>query len=339
MSDARGLSAPADGQAPLPRAVVRAAAQWLARLHAGPLTAAQRAALARWRSADPQHERAWLRAEQLSGKIGLLPPAVGLQVLDRPRDAAPRRSVLQAIALVAAAVPAGYLGWRGMQSQGSGWTAAHRTATGERRSLVLPDGTQLQLNTDTAIDLRFGDGGLRLLVLHHGELAITTGADLPQQRPFEVETRHGRIRALGTRFVVRQLATETSTQVTVQHSAVQVRPGRAQQHSAIVQVGQQMRFDAYGLQPITPAAPQQDAWTRGLLFASDQRLADFCAELGRYRPGLLRCAPEVAELRISGVFRLDDTDAILAALPHTLPVQLVRRTRWWVGISAPPGSG
>ena len=336
MPDARGLNLPGDGLAPLPRAVVREAAQWLMRLHAGQATEAQRAALAQWRNADPVHERAWQRAEQLSGKLGLLPPDLGLQVLDRPRRAPRRRTALQALLLVAGAVPTGYLAWRATQPTDTGWTAAHRTATGERRNVVLPDGTQLQLNTDTAIDVRFGDGGLRLLVLRHGEVSIETGADMPQQRPFLVETRHGRIRALGTRFVVRQLAADAITQVAVQQSAVEVRPANAHQHSAIVQAGLQTRFDANGLQPIVPADPQQATWTRGLLFASDQRLADFATELGRYRPGLLRCAPEVAELRISGVFRLDDTDAILDALPHTLPVHVAYRTRWWVRIAAPP---
>ncbi|VVN48093.1 Protein FecR [Pseudomonas fluorescens] len=60
------------------------------------------------------------------------------------------------------------------------------------------------------------------------------------------------------------------------------------------------------------------------------RLGDFIAEVGRYRQGLLNCAAEVADLRLSGVFRLEDTDKLLAILPQTLPVQLRYRTRWWV---------
>ena len=52
------------------------------------------------------------------------------------------------------------------------------------------------------------------------------------------------------------------------------------------------------------------------------RLDAFAAELGRYRPGLLRCDPAVAPLRVSGAFQLHDTDAVLAALPATLPVSV-----------------
>ena len=328
MSDAGGLT--------LPRTVVRAAAQWLACLHAGDATAAEHEAFAQWRRADPLHEIAWQRAERLHTTLGTLPPSVGLQVLDRPRRQS-RRAALQAMAVLAVALPAGYLAWRGMRPPAAGWTTALRTATGERRSTVLPDGTQLHLNTDTAIDLDFqaGADGLRRVLLRRGEVQIETAHDA-QQRPFVVDTRDGRIRALGTRFVVRQLDTEAGTLVAVQQSAVEVHPGGAAgQPPTRVQAGQQLRFDTAGAQAVVAADPHQAAWTRGLLFARDQRLADFVAELGRHRPGLLHCAPEVAGLRISGVFRLDDTDAILAALPHTLPVRVGWRTHWWVAISAP----
>lgn len=84
-----------------------------------------------------------------------------------------------------------------------------------------------------------------------------------------------------------------------------------------------------------PIDPQAGAWSQGVLFARNQRLADFAVELGRYRRGLLRCAPEVANLRITGAFQLHNTDAVLAALPDTLPVSVVYRTRWWVSIVAP----
>ncbi|SUD75518.1 putative transmembrane sensor [Pseudomonas putida] len=77
-----------------------------------------------------------------------------------------------------------------------------------------------------------------------------------------------------------------------------------------------------------------DAWGRGLLIANDQRLDAFISNLSRYRPGWLRCTPAVAGLRISGTYRLDDTDQILRALTTSLPVQVQVRTRFWVTITA-----
>jgi hypothetical protein len=64
--------------------------------------------------------------------------------------------------------------------------------------------------------------------------------------------------------------------------------------------------------------------------AADRRRRDpgrFLADLARYRPGMIHCAPEVARLRLSGVFPLDDTQRILNMLPNSLPVQVRSRTR------------
>ena len=66
--------------------------------------------------------------------------------------------------------------------------------------------------------------------------------------------------------------------------------------------------------------------------ADEMRLGEFADELARYRPGVVRCSSEVAGLRISGVFPLDDTDRILASLTDVLPVRVRMRTRYWAAI-------
>ena len=100
----------------------------------------------------------------------------------------------------------------------------------------------------------------------------------------------------------------------------------------VLRAGQQSRFDADAIEAPVAAGRHADAWTRGRLFARDLPLDSLVAELGRYRRGLLRCDPAVARLRISGVFQLNRIDAVLAALPRTLPVSVVYRTRYWVTI-------
>ncbi|MNE16899.1 fec operon regulator FecR [compost metagenome] len=72
------------------------------------------------------------------------------------------------------------------------------------------------------------------------------------------------------------------------------------------------------------------AWAEGLIVTRDMRLGDFLAEVGRYRHGYVSCADDIADLRLSGVFRLEDTDKLLQLLPQTLPVKVSYRTRWWV---------
>lgn len=75
-------------------------------------------------------------------------------------------------------------------------------------------------------------------------------------------------------------------------------------------------------------------WTEGVLSVQQMPLAEFASELGRYRPGLLRCAPEVAGLKVSGTYQLADTGQILQLLTRSLPVRVEYRTRYWVSIGA-----
>ena len=56
----------------------------------------------------------------------------------------------------------------------------------------------------------------------------------------------------------------------------------------------------------------------------------------RYRPGLIVCHPAIADLRLSGVFPVADTDKVLAALANSLPVQVRTRTRFWVTVEPRP---
>jgi transmembrane sensor len=85
------------------------------------------------------------------------------------------------------------------------------------------------------------------------------------------------------------------------------------------------QMNALGQGPLDPFA-----WARGLLLVNDMRLADFLAEAGRYRQGWLGCDRTVADLRLSGVFRLDQPELMLRNITHLLPVAIVERTRWWV---------
>lgn len=207
---------------------------------------------------------------------------------------------------------------------------AVRSAIGQRRELSLPDGGRLVLNTDSAVDVNY-TGHERLLTLRRGELLVETRPDHAGNRPFIVATRHGRIRALGTRFIVR--LDDDSSRVTVLEHAVQIAPRAPSATVRRVEAGWQSRFDADHANLPVAATPQTGAWTQGMLMAQDMRLDAFAAELARYRPGLLRVEPEVAGLRLTGAFRLDDTETVLDSLARMLPVDVLYRSRYWVTIA------
>lgn len=292
------------------------AAEWLVALHAGAISTETRQAWMAWRARSPAHEHAWQRAERLMARLGDMPAALAMPALDRPRA---RRAALAKLAALLAVAPAAWGAWR--WSDAEGWTADYRSATGERRDIRLDDGTRLTLNTGSAVDIRY-DASQRTVLLRAGEIHIETAGDA---RPFEVRTRDGVLRALGTRFNVRQQ--DDHTRLAVQEGAVRV---TTSQDLRVVQAGEQADVSARGIDaaPLDPAAT---AWTQGMLLADGQALGDVVAELARYRRGVVRCDPAVARLRVSGTFPLADTDRALAMLAATYPVAIASRLGgYWI---------
>ncbi|MBV7501244.1 FecR domain-containing protein [Achromobacter sp. ACM05] len=318
---------------PLDAAIIREAARWLVRLHSGEAGPADHAAFERWRAGSPDRELAWQRAQRLTQQFNAVPAALGVPLLTRePRVS--RRTALRTLAAMGFAAPAAaWLGYRFHYGQ----EGAHRTAVGESHDLMLADGSQVLLNTDTGMDVRYSDAA-RVVQLRSGEVYVRTAAD-KAVRPFYVETPQGRLQALGTRFVVRQLdGRDAMTELTVLEHRVAVTLANGGS-ARIFNAGESVRFTAGAfLQSDLPAGARQPSgvapgWTRGVIEADNMRLDTLLAEVSRYRRGVVRCDPEVAGLRLSGVFRLHDTDALLAVVANTLDLRVVTRTSYWVTLA------
>ena len=301
--------------------ILAQAVDWYVRLHESTVSEATRSQWQAWLAADPQHAAAWKRIEQLQQRLNQAPSTLASSTLERARHG--RRATLKTFALL---LGAGVLGWQGYQA--SPWRADYATRVGQRRSLSLADGSRLVLDTDTRVDVRF-DQQQRLILLREGEILVETAKD---SRPLSVQSAEGRILALGTRFTVRQ--GDGVTRVSVEAHAVEVRPRLATAQTVRVDAGHTLSFAADRVGPVQRAPAQASAWTRGLLVAIDWRLQDLLAELSRYRHGYLGCAADVADLRLSGTFLLDDSEAVLANLEASLLVQLRRVTRYWVRVES-----
>ena len=309
---------------PLDYATLEAAARWYVDLRGEVPDEALREAHRRWLERDPRHLQAWERLARLQDKLEQVTPGIARPTLASAR--AKRRDVLKVLSILLMAGGAGTLAWN--TTPLPTLMADQRTGTGERRRLRLDDGTQLQLNTATAVDIRYSDN-LREIRLLEGEIFIETARD-ERARPFLVHTAEGSIRALGTRFVVRREA--DLTQVSVQEHAVEVRSAHVPGTAVRVDAGQQVSFRQDAIEPVQRATPQADAWTRDMLVVNDWRLGEFIRELQRYRPGHLGCDPAVAALRISGAFHLASSDTILENLTSTLPVRIRRFSRYWTRV-------
>lgn len=316
----------ANGQ-PIDLGIAMQAAEWLTTLMSGEATAADKEACQRWCLAHPDHARAWQHLERVSGNLQHLDSHAARQALtQRPLTRRKAISMLMWLSGI------GVVGWSSLQSTaGRSMLADFSTATGERRSFTLADGSQLDLNTDSAANIRYSTTQRRVELIK-GELFIATATEhAPVHRPFFVQTLQGQALALGTRYSVRQQ--DERTLVTVEQGAVKLTP-RHGSDSLIVQAGQRAAMTADRILPVQTASADSWGWRKGQMLADGMRLDDFLLELSRYRKGLLGCDDGIADLRISGVFPLADTDAILLSLSDSLPVRLRFRTRYWVQVEA-----
>jgi len=328
------VAAPSDPAAP-GGDIVMIAIDWMVKLQSGAATEQEHEACRRWRAEEARHELAWQRLQSLSERVSTLPGALAHGSIGdaNNRHRHNRRFAVKSlcIAIGAGLLVAGgneIVPWRTL-------LADYATKTGERRRVVLADGTAVELNTATAIDAAY-DGQSRLLRLHRGEVLITTAKENGRAyRPFVVHTRLGQARALGTRFQVRD--SEAGMQIAVFEGAVEFKPAGT---SAAIRIdaGRQGLFDRRGLiGSLSPANEEAVAWTDGFLVADRMPLGELVAELDRSMPGELRCDPAVAGLTISGVFPLDQPARILAAIARTLPVQIDTFTPYWITLR--PRSG
>lgn len=331
----------------LPDPVLEQAIAWLVQLRAQPSGVAPDPALqARidaWRAADGRHETVWselMASEAQFQRLVALPVAPAqwqqpLSALNRSRSRRQsRRRWLGGVALGLGSVALAGLAARQAGLFDSLDGQRYATGTGDQRRVTLGDGTQLALNTATAVQLQF-DADQRLITLERGEIFIDTGRDAisPRHRPFLVQTAQARLQALGTRFAVRQQAGVTRLSLLEGRVAVDTGQGTR----TVIVPGETVEIDAGGnlrRQATAAAAMDPTAWLDGTLVARDMRLGDVVAEMARYRHGWLYCEDGVASLKVSGVFQLRDGEAALESLAQALPVRIEQRTPFWVRVTA-----
>ncbi|MEK7696198.1 MAG: FecR domain-containing protein [Pseudomonadota bacterium] len=318
-------------QADLPSEVIDAAIDWAVRLLFNEPSDEMRQRFLVWEGADPRHRLAWQRIQSLRDGFPRVPAKLAVETLRnaetiRGRRQAGRRQAIKLLAL--GGVSAFGLSMAYRESPWRSWAADVRTGVGEQRRLALEDGTIVVLNTETALDIRF-DRQHRDVLLRRGEILVTTGHDGDAARPFRVQTPFGAMRALGTRFAVRLEADRAC--VSVQQGAVALHDGKApSQAVATPGTTWTMTQDTSALSDAAALSP--DSWANGLLSGSNMRLADVLAELARYRHGRIDCDPAVADLVISGAYRIDDTDRTLRFLEKALPIRVSYFTRYWVRV-------
>ncbi|OAE61440.1 transmembrane sensor [Achromobacter insolitus] len=298
------------------------AAHWFSRERLGALDDAQRRALEAWLAADPEHARQY-RAMQALWRVADRLPEDEMRAILARSDEAPARPGRRtfAVGLSAACaftLAAGVIAPR-LWSPAPDFTQSLATARGERKRVALPDGSLVELNTDTQIQVALYEDR-REIELLAGEALFTVSPDAA--RHFTVNAGAVQVRVTGTRFNVRRDGDVVA--LAVDEGSVAFSAGawwnKTTRHLTAGYAAQYA--------PGAPlAAPHQEnvaavtAWQRGRLVFRDTPLAQVVAELNRYLRSPLRIDDrKLAQLRVAGTLPIEEPESVLDVLPHIAPV-------------------
>lgn len=312
------------------------AALWAARLDGSELTAAQLAELETWLAENPAHRTLLSRYTQLSvdleehlpalleasaGQAGMIEEneAVAEEVAAPVRARwSPRRAA--GWTLAAAAVVAGLVWVIRPRHQ----SETFATAAAERRSITLVDGSQVELNARTRLQVEIGSGE-RHVRLAAGEAFFTVSKD--PKRPFIVEAPAGSVRVTGTVFGVHSEAS-SDLAVTVVEGSVLVRPGIAPASSVSLHAGDRLiAGTSVSVQKLSADELRDGlAWRQGRIVFDHVPLREALARFAHYqgREGDFTVTAAAAELPLSGLYSLDDIDGFLADIERALSVRVTR---------------
>jgi len=284
------------------------AARWVACNSLGALTAAQARAMHAWLAADVRNRVAYEAATAAMQDLG--GAQFALRRVDweaRAAAARTQRVSMRRIAGLAASVAA--LSIMFFRSDFATLTADYGTGPGVSKSVVLPDGTRVVLDTRSAIDVEYS-AAARDVVLLHGRALFEVTHDAT--RPFTVHAVGAEVHDIGTTFIVREMGDRAEVQVTAGEVHVVSNDARVELTRGFAARWQE------GHEP-APAAPFDTstalAWSTGIVVVDRLPLAEVIVEMNRYRrrPIVLldrRAAPSP----VSGVVQTANLDESIDSL-------------------------
>jgi transmembrane sensor len=310
------------------------AAYWQAQLSSDLVTEQHRREFERWLNERPENQIAWQEVNAFWAGLDSLTEAdiaveKGGEIIDfksscpakpRSRFTRPALGIAASLLLTASIIYA----------QAELYFADYTTAPGQQRNVILADGSEIIMNTDSAISVDYSEQQ-RQITLHDGEAYFVVAPDA--NRPFEVQTRSGQVRALGTEFNIKTRQQDVS--ITVYQHAVSVTAKNGKLLKSLPE-GRQVAFTEDTLSPVTSANLQRgQAWRNQRMIFQDRPLAEVIAELNRYRSGrIIVMDDDIKTLPVTGVFATDDTNVALQTIEQSLPITVTKITEKLVLLSA-----
>jgi transmembrane sensor len=318
--------------------IEREASEWIARLNADDVSAGDRARFEAWRRAHPLHARAYDGLSATWREFTAAGPLVravsfGQSMNEAAKVVRSRRRWRWAAAAAVAIVAAG-LAWHTVRAPGT----TFETAVGEHSTISLPDGSTLELNSNSLARIAYSKDA-RVIRLERGEAFFRVIHDAA--RPFWVVSDGTWVRDVGTAFNVDLRG--NGVRVTVSEGTVKVGAadagGRAPSDEAlsqapvsVVSAGQEvdMHGSAAAVRTLRAAdIARTEAWRSGTVYFEKQPLSDVVEEIGRYSTLRLIVNDEkLRQLPVGGTFQANPqgAEAFLTMLKDGFGVNIRRET-------------
>jgi transmembrane sensor len=298
--------------------ILKQAAQWFVELQSEYCDNKRRQAFERWLAQNPAHSQAYDEVAGLWGNLDTLKTRK-VPGLDAARSARPRtwrngKTVIGSLLLIAITA--------GTWLDYSATRMVYRTGMGERQTVLLADGSQLQLNTSTQLSVRLS-WWRRSVELQQGEAMFNVVHQA--WRPFIVQAGNLQIEDIGTVFNVRHQARGTA--VSVLEGEVALYTGRSWfGENLLAGFSRKIDHDGHWQKPESTNVEQVAAWTNGHLLFNHTPLAEVVTELERYHAVRFVFAdPTLAGQTLSGSFNTADLKPFLQALEKILPIRVQRQ--------------
>jgi transmembrane sensor len=310
------------------RRIRKRAAGWVTDLHGPDRNAELDHRIRLWIAEDPRHAAALERATddwEDSGHMYAHRPGLDSIARRRARPKAAGPALVGMGALCVAIVAAVYL----LRDD------TLKTGPAEQRTVQLSDGTDVALNANTRLIVRY-DAHVRKVVLVSGEALFSVIKHQP--RPFVVVIGGRKVVALGTSFLVRREDPSASAfAVTLVEGRVAIEPtswpnvlpATAVTGLKLLNPGERLRFEGDSApKEDSPSIERVTAWQRGQLIFDDTSLSEAAAEFNRY--GTLKLIiddPRLEKLRVGGVFRIGDPSSFARAMANTYHLHAIEGDR------------
>ena len=302
-----------------------AAARWAARFDRAPLSAEEEERFEDWQAGDSRRLGAFMRLRAValhSERAQALGPGFDPETFDSATldrgDEVPERSLSrrQLLWFGGSAVAACAVGAVALERVLRDKT--YSTRLGETRVVTLDDGSVITLNTNTTIGVRY-EADRRVVVLEDGEALFDVAKD--RARPFIVEAGATAVRAVGTSFAVKRLAS-APVEVLVREGVVEVtspvtQPTRLTANMRMVA--------AIRTRPTSVAAEEvvrETAWQEGRIAFEGEALGNAAKVFERYSDTRIIIEDNsIASEEITGLFAANDPVSFARAAATSLELK------------------